>query len=161
LELIKNYRTKVERELSSRCNEILEILTTELIPRASKQEAKVFYNKLKGDYFRYLAEFSSGEDHSRAAQSAHDSYQMASDIALNELTPTNAIRLGLALNFSVFYYEVFSAPEKACMLAKAAFNDAMAVMDSMSQEEYNDCTTIMQLLRDNLTLWTADMTQDS
>lgn len=160
-ELITNYRTKVEKELNERCADIIQVLHTELIPRASTPESRVFYNKLKGDYYRYLAEFNAGEEHSRCASSAHDSYQLASDIALNELPPTNSHRLGLALNFSVFYYEVFSAPEKACMLAKAAFNDAMAAMDSMTQEEYGDSTTLMQLLRDNLTLWTADMEQEA
>merc|ERR1719191_11431 len=113
---------------------------------------------MKGDYLRYLAEFSAGEDHNRHAQDAHDAYHRASEIALAELKPSDPIRLGLALNFSVFYYEVYSAPEKACMLAKAAFDDAMGVLDSLQDEEtYKDSAQIMQLLRDNLTLWTADM----
>lgn len=158
--LIKRYRAKVEVELNEKCLAMVHLLHHELIPKASSPKSKVFYQKLKGDYHRYLAEFSSGENHSKHAQEAHDAYQMSSDLALNELQATHPIRLGLALNFSVFYYEVFSAPEKACLVAKAAFDDAMNVMDTMEEDEYRDSTTIMQLLRDNLTLWTADMVQE-
>jgi|Transcript_15441 14-3-3 protein epsilon len=160
LDLIKSYREKVESELTSKCSDILEILGKDLVPKASSVESKVFYLKLKGDYHRYLAEFSSGESHSRCSSDAHDSYQTASEVAIAEMAPTHPIRLGLALNFSVFYYEVYSSPEKACMLAKAAFDDAMGVMDNLDEDQYKDSAQIMQLLRDNLTLWTSDMQQD-
>jgi len=66
-------------------------------------------------------------------------------------------RLGLALNFSVFYYEILNSPDRACRLAKAAFDDAIAELDTLSEDSYKDSTLIMQLLRDNLTLWTSDM----
>lgn len=81
--------------------------------------------------------------------------QNATDVAQTELTPTHPIRLGLALNFSVFYYEILNSPDRACHLAKAAFDDAIAELDSLSEESYRDSTLIMQLLRDNLTLWTS------
>jgi len=161
LDLIKTYRQKVEAELETKCSDILAILIEELIPKAGRADAKVFYNKMKGDYCRYKAEFASGENHSKCAQEAHDAYQSASETAISELPPTHPQRLGLALNFSVFYYEVFSTPEKACLLAKAAFDDAMAVMDSLDEDSYKDSAAIMQLLRDNLTLWTSDMQSPS
>ncbi|KAI1065096.1 hypothetical protein LB507_000474 [Fusarium sp. FIESC RH6] len=109
----------------------------------------------KGDYHRYLAEFASGEKRKGAATAAHDAYKSATDVAQTELTPTHPIRLGLALNFSVFYYEILNSPDRACHLAKQAFDDAIAELDSLSEESYRDSTLIMQLLRDNLTLWTS------
>lgn len=84
-------------------------------------------------------------------------YRSANDIATAELPPTHPIRLGLALNFSVFFYEIMNSPERACSLAKQAFDDAIAELDTLSEESYKDSTLIMQLLRDNLTLWTSDM----
>merc|ERR1712150_208122 len=115
------------------------------------------YYKMKGDYHRYLSEFQTGASRKASASAALDAYQAASGIASTELPPTHPIRLGLALNFSVFYYEILNSPDRACRLAKAAFDDAIAELDTLSEESYKDSTLIMQLLRDNLTLWTSDM----
>merc|ERR1711922_98468 len=85
-------------------------------------------------------------------------YQEAFEIAKSKMQPTHPIRLGLALNFSVFYYEILNSPEKACQLAKTAFDEAIAELDTLNEDSYKDSTLIMQLLRDNLTLWTSDTT---
>lgn len=114
----------------------------------------------RGDYFRYQAEFATGDNRKASAENALVAYKSASETALSDLPPTHPIRLGLALNFSVFYYEILNSPDRACRLAKAAFDDAIAELDSLSEESYKDSTLIMQLLRDNLTLWTSDMAGD-
>jgi hypothetical protein len=175
---IRDYRAKVEQELSTICDSILKLLDTYLIPTSNTGESKVFYLKMKGDYHRYLAEFKTGAERKEAAEStllAYKSAQVSSghfpfpqhfepfeqregrvvrsgvitpvrwkgvsfthflnplsmcthlsgnvifilqDIALTELAPTHPIRLGLALNFSVFYYEILNSPDRACTLAK-------------------------------------------
>ena len=111
--------------------------------------------------------------------SSKNAYVEAMDAAVakdGKLAPTHPIRLGLALNFSVFYYEIMNAPDKACALAKAvrgvrrtsfvkwidiyiclhnhkqAFDEAIAELDSLKEDSYKDSTLIMQLLRDNLTV---------
>eukprot|EP00887_Chlorella_sp_A99_P006261 scaffold3.g6261.t1 len=102
------------------------------------------------DYHRYLAEFKTGAERKEAAEHTLLAYKAAqaraqgrargpgADIALVDLPPTHPIRLGLALNFS-------------------AFDEAIAELDTLGEESYKDSTLIMQLLRDNLTLWTSDM----
>merc|ERR1712106_176254 len=112
---------------------------------------------MQGDYHRYLAEFQLADARKDSASAALDSYQAASGVASVDLPPTHPIRLGLALNFSVFYYEILNSPERACHIAKQAFDDAIAELDTLSEESYKDSTLIMQLLRDSLTLWTSDM----
>ncbi|CDO97418.1 unnamed protein product [Coffea canephora] len=115
---------------------------------------------MKGDYHRYLAEFKTGSERKEAAENTLNAYKAAQDIAIAELAPTHPIRLGLALNFSVFYYEILSSPDRACNLAKQAFDEAIAELDTLGEDSYKDSTLIMQLLRDNLTLWTSDMQDD-
>jgi 14-3-3 protein epsilon len=156
VQLCKEYRQKIENELASTCNDILKILEEHLIPSAKTGESKVFYYKMKGDYYRYLAEFLNDEERKNAAQNSLEAYKTATDIANVELPTTHPIRLGLALNFSVFYYEILNSPDRACQLAKKAFDDAIAELDTLPEENYKDSTLIMQLLRDNLTLWTSD-----
>jgi 14-3-3 protein epsilon len=158
--ITKDYKVKIEEELVSICNDILSIIDENLIPNSTSQEAKVFYYKMKGDYHRYLAEFQVGSERQNSATLAHDAYQAASGVAAAELPPTHPIRLGLALNFSVFYYEILNSPDRACQIAKQAFDDAIAELDTLSEESYKDSTLIMQLLRDNLTLWTSDTQVD-
>jgi len=160
VEKIKAYRHKIEKELKEICEDILRVLDEHLIPAAATGESKVFYHKMKGDYHRYLAEFATGDERQASADKSLEAYKAASDICATELPPTHPIRLGLALNFSVFYYEILNSPDRACHLAKQAFDDAIAELDTLSEESYKDSTLIMQLLRDNLTLWTSDM-QDS
>lgn len=158
---IKEYRAKVEAELTGICSDILSIIDLNLIPSSSSGESKVFYYKMKGDYFRYLAEFKTGADRKDAADQSLEAYKAASEVANVDLAPTHPIRLGLALNFSVFYYEILNSPERACHLAKQAFDEAIAELDTLSEESYKDSTLIMQLLRDNLTLWTSDLQDDA
>merc|ERR1711899_640513 len=155
--MIVTYRQQVEKELQEICGDILSVLDKHLIPCSDTGESKVFYYKMKGDYHRYLAEFATSNDRKEAAENALVAYKAASDIAMTELATTHPIRLGLALNFSVFYYEILNSPDRACRLAKSAFDDAIAELDTLSEESYKDSTLIMQLLRDNLTLWTSDM----
>ncbi|CAM8935251.1 hypothetical protein QQ045_014175 [Rhodiola kirilowii] len=157
---IRQYRAKIESELSSICEGILKLLDSKLIGSASVGDSKVFYLKMKGDYYRYLAEFKTGDERKEAAENTLNAYKAAQEIANADLAPTHPIRLGLALNFSVFYYEILNSPDRACNLAKEAFDQAISELDSLGEESYKDSTLIMQLLRDNLTLWTSDMQDD-
>ena len=161
LDIIKECRVKIEDELKDICNDILDLLDNNLIKGTSESntESVVFYKKMKGDYKRYIAEFSSGAERKTFAEASLVAYKEATDDAA-ALQPTNPIRLGLALNFSVFYYEILNSPDRACRLAKGAFDDAIAELDTLEEDSYKDSTLIMQLLRDNLTLWTSDMQDD-
>jgi len=152
----KEYCGKVEKELDTICNTILLLLKDKLIPKASGGESKVFYQKMMADYYRYQAEFKDGDDKKNAAENARQAYEGAQEVATKDLAVTHPIRLGLALNYSVFQYEVLANPDEACKMARTAFEDAIAELDNVAEDSYKDSTLIMQLLRDNLTLWTSD-----
>lgn len=159
-QMAREYREKVEKELREICYDVLNLLDKFLIPKATNAESKVFYLKMKGDYYRYLAEVATGDARTNVVEESQKAYQEAFDISKNKMQPTHPIRLGLALNFSVFFYEILNAPDRACHLAKQAFDDAIAELDTLNEDSYKDSTLIMQLLRDNLTLWTSDTQGD-
>ncbi|XP_045245101.2 14-3-3 protein epsilon [Macaca fascicularis] len=138
LKMIWEYRQMIETELKLLCCDVLDVLDKNLIPAANTGESKVFHYKMKGDYHRYLAEFATGNDRKEAVENSLAAYKAASDIAMTELPPTHPIHLGLALNFSVFYYEILNSPDYACRLAKAAFDDTIAELDMLSEESYKD-----------------------
>jgi len=160
-QMAKEYREKVEQELKDICNDVLALLDKFLIAKASNAESKVFYLKMKGDYYRYLAEVALGDAKQAVVEDSQKAYQEAFEVSKSKMQPTHPIRLGLALNFSVFYYEILNSPDKACQLAKQAFDDAIAELDTLNEDSYKDSTLIMQLLRDNLTLWTSDTAADA
>ncbi|XP_780530.1 14-3-3-like protein 2 [Strongylocentrotus purpuratus] len=169
--LSKGYREKVEKELEDICEQVLELLDKFLIPIAENEikidkdkgekdsqnaDSHVFYLKMKGDYYRYLAEVKKDSKKDEIVEKSKMAYQAAMEQSQTNMAPTHPIRLGLALNFSVFYYEILNQPNDACDLAKKAFDQAIAELDQLQEDSYKDSTLIMQLLRDNLTLWTSD-----
>ncbi|KAL8601445.1 hypothetical protein ACOMHN_042449 [Nucella lapillus] len=158
-------RGRVEKELGETCDEVLNLLDG-LLKLTCTPEERVFYLKMKGDYYRYKAEYKEDDDPKRAAQGA---YEEATKVAEEKgkdgpnMCPTHPNRLGLALNYSVFYYEILNDPDKACELARRAFEDAIGQLDGEKEgrEDCKDSTLIMQLLRDNLTLWTSDTSAEN
>merc|ERR1712226_303509 len=180
--LVDGYKKQVEEELKQICNNVLDLLKNSLIdepliekikskePEAAPEntekkettpntegEAQVFYLKMAGDYFRYLAEAVTDKDHEKEAA---DYYKQAFELSEKVLEPTHPIRLGLALNYSVCFYEILKDKKKACQLAKDAFDEAISKLDKLEEADYKDSTLIMQLLRDNLTLWTSTDDED-
>jgi len=152
-----NYKKKIEEELYKNCDEIISIIKADVLAGANESEAKAFFLKMIGDYCRYIAESAKGDRLEKTKQDALKSYSEACGIAEKDLGACNSIRLGLALNFSVFHYEVMNEPTKACTLAKQAFDEAIADIEHLDEDQYKDSTTIMQLIRDNLTLWTSEL----
>mmetsp|Transcript_13210 Transcript_13210/g.11799 ORF Transcript_13210/g.11799 Transcript_13210/m.11799 type:complete len:250 (+) Transcript_13210:45-794(+) len=154
-DLLEKYKKIVEDELEIICKEVLTLLTEHLCKtvEGNGDETEVFYLKMCGDYYRYMSEFKEDQKYK---DSAEENYKKAMDVAEKNLNETHPTRLGLALNFSVCYYEILKQPEKACDLAKKSFDAAIEKLDTLNDASYKDSTLIMQLLRDNLTLWTSN-----
>lgn len=148
----------IEEELKSFCNEVIGLLSEELIERSYDDEntdhtAKVFYYKMKGDYYRYIAEVAKDTEKSEIISKAEKAYNGALE-AGKGLLASDPVILGLALNFSVFYYEILDDKVKASALAQEAFDNAIKIIQADDGSQYNkDSELIMQLLRDNLSLW--------
>eukprot|EP01018_Ginkgo_biloba_P020412 Gb_07462 [translate_table: standard] len=116
--MIREYKSKVESKLNNIFYGILCLLETHLIPSSTSGEFKVFYLMMKRDYHRDLVEFKMGAKRKEAIINTLLAYKSTQDIAATELAPTHPIRLGLSLNFSIFYYEFLNSPDHACALSK-------------------------------------------
>jgi 14-3-3 protein epsilon len=164
LVFIQEYRKKIEDELTATCNGVLRSIDNHLLPRAADDEAKVFYHKMKGDYNRYVAEYAQGDLKDSVATAASESYRLATESAKN-LSPIHPIGLGLALNYSVFYYEVLNNHEKACEIAKETLDVAQKELPKCEETYYNDecrdAISIINLLRENLEMWKIEAEENT
>lgn len=79
--LLKGYQEKIKGELNRYCNEIISLIDNQLIQKASNSEAQVFYHKMKGDYYRYISEFTTGAENSKAGDNAENAYKSANQLA--------------------------------------------------------------------------------
>ena len=157
LEYIREYKQKVQKELEDLCNKICETIDTNLLPKANTDEAKVFYHKMKGDYYRYIAENVDGETKKKYSDLGLSAYNAALDAA-NSIDYKNPIKLGLALNLSVFYYEVVGDKEQACKLAQETLDKSKEALNGVDEEEdeVKDAMSIVNLLQENLSMWNSE-----
>ena len=156
---IREIKGTIEKELSQICEDIQKIVDKYLVPNATDSEMKVFFLKLKGDYYRYKCELD-GKDFEETCNKAEKVYKEAYEIANKDIPITNSTRLGLALNYSVFYYEIKGLKEEACNIAKNAFDEAMKVLDDLEKSKAKDTLLIVQLLKENLILWSSEMNEE-
>lgn len=154
-----NYKKKIGSELEQQCKKVIDIVKQNSLAKAKEDEAKTFYLKMIGDYYRYIAENASGELLTEATEGALEYYEQ-SNVASKELEPYNSTKLGLALNYSVFYYEVKNDIPKACSLAEEALESAKKNIDNMDNEDARDALSIVELLKENLSLWKEENEED-
>ena len=157
LPFIQEYHKKVQDELNKACQNVLNVIDQTLLKRAEDAEAKVFYSKMKGDYNRYVAEYAEGDLKKQVSDGALASYKEASESAKG-LPVLNPIALGLALNFSVFYYEVMNDHDTACKIADEALTNANKELPNIDEdaEENRDAVSIVNLLKENLEMWKSE-----
>ena len=157
---IREVKDNIEKELSQICDEIQKIIDKYLIPNAPDTENKVFYLKLKGDYYRYKCEYLNGKDLEDVCIKADKVYKEALDIANKDLPLSNSTRLGLSLNYSVFYYEIKKLKDEAINIAKNAFDESMKILDDLEISKAKDTLLIIQLLKENLISWCTEMNEE-
>lgn len=155
--LSAGYRSKVEAEMKDICVEVINLLSTKLLPKAENGEPQTFYSKMKADYLRYMAEISIGEVRNNVVEEAKAAYVQATEEAATHLLATHPVRLGLALNFSVFQHEVLGKNASAVQTVQEALLNAATILDSMPEEAVEDAMLTMQLLKENLVLWESEI----
>lgn len=150
---LQAYKKKIEEELFNQCLEIVTMVKDKCMKLATESESQAFFLKMVGDYYRYVAESQTGDKLEEVKNGALEYYNKATDISNKDLNACNPIRLGLALNFSVFYFEVMNDHKKACELGETALQNALDKIDDCDEETFRDAKSIIELLKENLSLW--------
>mmetsp|Transcript_18348 Transcript_18348/g.22482 ORF Transcript_18348/g.22482 Transcript_18348/m.22482 type:complete len:307 (-) Transcript_18348:227-1147(-) len=150
----------VKVEIETTCHELISLMQNHLLTHSTSignDRATVFYSKTTGDYFRYLTELDPMATNTENGKKASFYYEKALALAENALKPSDPIRLGLVLNMSVFFYEVMKKPDKACLLANHAHDNAISELDKSLPlpQTQKETSLILDLLRNNLELWTS------
>ena len=155
---LAHYKLTIENQLTEDCERIINIIKTKVLAKACQGEAKAFFVKMVGDYYRYISENAKDAKLEQVKQAALRAYEEAD---LVDLPACNLIKLGLALNFSVFHYEVMKNHGKACELADNALQTALERIDELEENEFRDAKSIIELLKENLTLWKEEEEGDN
>lgn len=134
------------------------MINSRVLKSECSDEAKAFFVKMVGDYYRYIAENAKDSTLEDVKNKAKAAYEQANQI---ELPACNPIKLGLALNFSVFNYEVLKDHAKACELADSALQSALDKIDELEEDDFRDAKSIIELLKENLTLWKEEEEGDN
>ncbi|XP_015370711.1 PREDICTED: 14-3-3 protein zeta/delta-like [Diuraphis noxia] len=155
--VVRHYRARIDDELRALCTEVLTLVDRWLMsdqPETSDPSTGVFYWKLCADYNRYAAEvIDDPDDRAAVVAISRAAYEQADRLGRKNLRPIDPIRLGLMLNYSVFLYQVCQQRRQGHDVAKLAFDEALAEIDTIEESMYDDSTLILRLIRDNLTIW--------
>ncbi len=123
---------------------------THVLSKTTSDESKSVFSKMVADYHRYTCEIAVGDRLETAKNEAKKYYEEANNIEMN---PCSAAKLGLALNYSVFYYEVLKDRQQACKYADTALNSALSKIDELGENEFRDAKSIIEMIKENLNLW--------
>lgn len=158
-ENIVAYMKRLEDECVDICKDLLLLITKHLYPKAKQEgntEAMVYFLKLQGDYYRYVAEVSDGERHEKGVERCLKCYNEGIELA-EHLQPCDPTRLSLQLNFSIFCYEWIEEQEQALEMANQAIEEAEEHMDDIDKSKQSESQTILQFLKENVSQWKQKM----
>lgn len=153
---VQEIKQKVEDEIKTICKELNVLIDSFLIQSTEDSENKVYYLKLKADYYRYLCEFTKDDEFDFNLGLSEKAYKEAHELAERSLPITSTTRLGVALNYSVLLFEIKNLREEASAIAKSALDEGLKVLDDLEKNKQRDTIIIIQLLMENLILWNSD-----
>jgi len=154
-EMVTEMIGKISSEIENICDQVNQVIDSKLLPYTSDHSSEVFYLKMKGDFCRYKAESQIGESRDTCISQSSGFYQNALEISSKFLSLADPLHLGLILNFSVLKYEILGKEKEAVDFASKYFSDALPHIDTLTETSYKDSTLVLQLIRDNISLWIA------
>jgi len=150
--IIKNYKEILEKDIFDICKNVINLINNFLITKTILDESKMFFFKMKGDYYRYLCEFKALSENKNYVDESEKNYKNAVELSQN-ISWINPIKLGLYLNYSVFFYEIKKDAKKAMQIAKEAIKSAKKYSDKLKEQEDKDAEITIQTLKENINYW--------
>ena len=150
--MIKNYKEILEKDIYDVCKNVIALINNFLLTKTILDESKIFFLKMKADYYRYLSEFQSLIENKNYLDESEKNYKNAIELSQN-ISWINPTKLGLYLNYSVFYYENKKDTKKAIQIAKEAIKSAKKYSDKLKEEEDKDAEMSIQTLKENINYW--------
>jgi hypothetical protein len=147
------YRKQLESNITDLANGTIEMVQKKLIPRTNDTSMRGLLFKMMGDFWRYLAEIQRGYDRRESANKSLAAYQEAEDLIVASTGPAAAVRLSLLLNMAIFRFEILSEPDDALALAKKAYDEGIAAVDSLREEAYADSILLLQMIHRTMAAW--------
>ena len=153
-------KEKITIELKSIFQQVHSMLDKYLIPNAQDNESKIFYMKLKADFYRYHCEFAVGDEFEEISNKARELYKEALDLAEKDLPLYNEIRLGLVLNYSVFEYDIMDNKNDAYDMALKIYNDIMKILDDVEKKRASENLLLVKMIKENINNWSNEIEED-
>jgi 14-3-3 protein epsilon len=155
--LLAGKKEELCRQLIQQSREAIETIDRDLLPNAADAHMTVFFHKLRGDLYRYVAECSDDTESVAAANDAEASYTQAFQVADVNLATCHPIRMGLVLNAAVFKYQIRKDLESATDMLVAAEKDIDASTDQFSENSTQQLRDISLIIRQNLEAWAEEV----
>lgn len=150
---VTEFIAKLQDEVKSIALDLINLVDESLLAASTTPEQRVFFEKMKGDYYRYICENKSDPEFQSFCEKGKEAYENALEIAKNELVATSPQYLGLVLNFSVFLYDTLQMQSEAIELSQRTYTETVDMVESVDDSSYSEDAMILQLLRDNHTKW--------
>lgn len=151
IEYIKEYKYKLFKELEKKCTHINVVIESYLIPKAETNEDKLFYYKMRGDYYRYLAEKADEFKKRRYCSYCYAMYEKAKEYAKGVERKCHVTLLEFVLNLSNYYYEVVGDKDKAVEVIKEGL--VGLVGEEVKVEMTNEEKYVLKALENNLSYY--------
>ena len=146
---LRGFKSKIEEELAGLLNQFISSIDNAFLQHPTSEPARILFLKMKADYCRYLAEIQR-----MPVNQVQAAYVAAYDAARNSLGPAHPLRTGIALNYSVFHYEIVGNKDAAIQIAKMAYEEGNSAAKSLPPEEKDDAMEVINLIATNLKNWT-------
>ncbi|KAL3990490.1 14-3-3 family protein [Acanthocheilonema viteae] len=149
--ILRDNMYRARYEVITICKEVIDMIDNSILD-TENIELKVYFLKLRADYYRYWSTTVSNDRFYDLHNRAEESYQLALKLATKKLRRFHPLRLGVMLNLSIHYYRVPYDRIKAIQLSMQAVTEGKYYVDFDP-----DIRTAVELLQDNLDLWMSNL----